>query len=211
MKKFFIFVFYVSIMFSGLLFNSCSGSKTELELVFPLGISIEDVMKDEQITSRKARVEHTSSNDMIREIAIMYALNDETHYNTYTEDNFNIDPNNTKDIERLEIKDYVYGGVQYYNITLVFKKGKLVQVAGEVEDELDASVIKATIKKLDNPRRASYRTTFHNDVANATRTHDTPVIIFKSGKVYLETQDEEPEEAFFNYYTEKIIPFLEFW
>ena len=210
-RTFKIFGFSVSVMFLGLLINSCSSQKSELELVFPLGISYDEVMKDEQITSRKARVEHTSTEDMIRELATIYALNDVEFYNTYEEDNFSIDPNNMKDIEELEIRDYVYGGVQYYSLTLIFKKGKLVQIAGEAEDELDANLLNSVITKLKNPARKAYITTLHNSTAQATRTHDTPVTIYNSGKIYLETQNEEQDEAFFNYYTEKIIPFQELW
>ena len=73
----------------------------------------------------------------------IYTPDKDRIYETYEEDNFNleIDLNN---ITALSVMDYIKEGITY-RLNLIFRDGKLIQVAGMAKDDDDISLLNAKI------------------------------------------------------------------
>lgn len=208
MRKMFVFRCLASIIMSWLLLVSCSSRKSDLQFIFPLGITYDKVMQDEQISSKKAKASYGTEEELSEYLSDIYTPDKDRIYETYEEDNFNleIDLNN---ITALSVMDYIKEGITY-RLNLIFRDGKLIQVAGMAKDDDDISLLNAKILSLGDPIHKIYKHTYYNSrISSSDDTFKTRVIVFKAGKIHLESQYEDMDDSGFTYYSEKIVPLQE--
>lgn len=198
---------------------SCTNSN-KLQTIFPLGISCQEVMNDEQFLSKSAYVDYATESDLVR------ILEREWKNETIKEGDFCSNIEVFKDVVGLYIEDYVKNGVLYDDIILLFKNDKLIQVLAGI-DNRDGVVrfnieFDDIIKKYGNPDYTlSEHTYYNNDTSSYYKmlytlikgnTHFdilgkwTDIFYIEEGLIDTNVPDFFEDEIYYSYYTTKLLP-----
>lgn len=190
--------------------TACVDNTQELQLVFPLGASLSDIIIDEQIASKKAPSEYISEEVFIKELSEFFEPNGKDYKRLYKEDNIN-PIKDLKGTTAMKISRYVKNGVEYERILLFFKNDKLVQVSAYVKNEKDANLVSAQFKQLTMnygaPTSKIFNQTFvttHINIADTIIVKDS-INQYHKGKVFFEMSSNK-EFPHYTYYTEKSFP-----
>lgn len=191
------------IMVTVLCFSSCSKKET-LQIIFPLGISVEEVMSDELISSKTAVSYFISEQEITEELTKNYELDEENHGGIHKEDNFK-DVNDLKNVTGLGIKNYIKDGILYDKVVLLFKHNKLIQVYADTENEDNVSLVKLKLVNFpESKERVFEQTYYHWDGDTSKCTYN--VLQYKISNVYFEIQNEKENRTYYTYYTIKVLP-----
>ena len=202
--------------------NSCSNEK-EFEMIFPLGISLEEIINNESISDEKYRTKFISEDETKNDLTNLYeqpnTKSDDFYFGmTFNEDNLaNI--NDLENLTTLYLRGYTKNGIFYERLILLFKNNKLVQVAGQIGDEDNATskislnLFYSKLQNFKKPKEKIFkRTYYHKDRDTYTVNINTDTIIvsqYKSGKVFFEIEKERINnygDIFYTYYTKKFLP-----
>lgn len=185
------FVLVTLVMF----ITSCSNGK-ELEILFPLGITLNEAMDDDVIKSRICRTDFYQEEEMEDEFNCFKEY-------IYKEDNFKTF--DFKGTTCLRLKEYVKDGVLYDRVFLFFKNNKLVQVYAKAERRKNISFVNIKMASFPKYKEKTFEkgVKFEGD----EEAHSIPYEVFqyKSGRTYFEKPKEfDDNEVYFIYYTKKI-------
>ena len=181
--------------------TSCS-NETKLELLFPLGISVEEVMKDEIINSKACPAMFMSEEEVKKELTKNYEIEEGKSYGgIHKEDNFKT-KEDLNGVTCLALKKYIKDGIQYDKMFLFFKKDKLFQVYADTRGEDNISFIKMKLASFPEYKEVTFEKTYVSDNTNIT----FEALQYKSGKVFFEIQKEKDTRTYYTYYTEKVLP-----
>lgn len=190
---------------------SCSNPKDkELQTIFPLGISYEEILNDEQIASRKAQSAFVTESSIKEELTEFYQLDEDSTGVVCHEDNIGT-IENLENVTALVVSNYITKGIQYDQVVLLLKDNKLVQVLAAIESKENASLINVLIGHLNNefgePIIKEFSKTYFWNGVSDDLFYD--VLQFKSENVFFEMNfedEDEYEEVYYTYYTTKVLP-----
>ena len=199
MKNLFSLIFAVT---SILCLYSCS-KKDTLQIIFPLGISVEEVMSDELISSKKALSHFFSEQEIKEGLTKNYELNERGRGSIHKEDNFK-DVNDLENVTGLAIKDYIKDGILYNEVFLFFKNNKLIQVYADTENEDNVSLVNLKLANFPEYRERVFEQTYHWGDETSTSTYNA--LQYKISNVHFEIQNENENRTYYTYYTIKVLP-----
>ena len=211
-------------------FHSCS-NKNELEILFPLGISIEDILEDTEIDLDENFYNFLSEKEVKEGLLKMYKVDNDGTGAVHKEDNFG-DTNNLEEVEALKIRNYEKNNILYDNVLLFFKNNKLIQVYAEVENDIDDNRLKLQMRGFKNPKKKIFEQIYYKEeMFFTTDTYDTEsstynvdrkklletgkitqdtsrydALQYKCRKTYFEIETRRKHRTYFTYYTKKVLP-----
>lgn len=211
-------------------FYSCS-NKNELEILFPLGISIEDILEDKEIDLYENSYNFLSEEEVKEGLLKMYKVDNDGTGAVHKEDNFG-DTNNLEKVEALKIINYEKNNVLYDNVLLFFKNNKLIQVYAEVKNYIDDNRLKLQMRGFKNPKEKVFEQIYYKEeLIFITDTYDTETstydvdrkkfvetgkitqdtsrydaLQYKCRKTYFEIETRRKHRTYFTYYTKKVLP-----
>ena len=190
------------IMASFMCFLSCSNKDT-LQILFPLDISVEEVMSDELICSKAALSQFLSEQEIKKELTENYELDKRGRGAIHKEDNFK-DVNDLENVTGLGIKNYIKDGILYNKVLLLFKNNKLIQVYADTKNEDNVSLVNLKLVKFPEPKERVFEQTYHWGDETTTSTYNA--LQYKISNVYFEIQKDREDRTYYTYYTIKVLP-----
>ena len=190
------------IMASFMCFLSCSNKDT-LQILFPLDISVEEVMSDELISSKAALSQFLSEQEIKKELTKNYELDERGRGAIHKEDNFK-DVNDLENVTGLGIKNYIKDGILYNKVLLLFKNNKLIQVYADTKNEDNVSLVNLKLVKFPEPKERVFEQTYHWGDETTTSTYNA--LQYKISNVYFEIQKDREDRTYYTYYTIKVLP-----
>ncbi|MBR5860815.1 MAG: hypothetical protein IKY71_05640 [Bacteroidaceae bacterium] len=170
---------------------ACSNNNN-LEIIFPLGTSIEDLVDKESITDEKYQPYFSSNEEITQKLS---------YYGT------DLEKDDLEDVSSIEIEHFTKNGISYDYILLLFQNNKLIQVYAniEYEDDISLGIYNSKLKKFKRPKEIVIEQTYNN----GKQTYKHNVLQYKSRNIYFETfktsKKEYPDDEF-TYYTKNIMP-----
>lgn len=171
--------------------TACSNNNN-LEMIFPLGTSIDDLVDKESITDEKYQPDFMS-NEEITQILSYYGTD--------------LEKDDLEDVSSIIIEHFTKNGISYDYILLLFQNNKLIQVYAKIEheDDISLAIYNSKLKKFKRPKEIVVEQTYNN----GEQTYKHNVLQYKSRNIYFETfktsKKEYPDDEF-TYYTKKIMP-----
>ena len=204
MKKLFSLMFALT---SILCLNSCSNDDN-LEIIFPLGTSFEELVIKESLRDRKYDFEYLSNDELAKNLKSFY----EDRGIVFKEDNLG-NQNDWVNLSGIGIGDYAKNGVLYEGILLLFQNNKLIQVFAVVdkEDAVSLNIFYSKLQKFKKPKEKTFKQIY--SFSGKQESAECNVQQYKSGKVYFENfknEDEYHTPYMFTYYTKKLLPLFRY-
>lgn len=178
--------------------TSCS-NKNDLEIIFPLGTSIEDLVEKESITDEKYQPCFTSNEEITQKLS------------DYGTDLEKFGKDELEDLTCIEIEHFTKNGISYDYIFLLFQNNKLIQVNADIDydDDISLGLYNSKLKKIKRPKEIVIEQTCNNGAQNYKLVYN--VLQYKSSNIYFErlkmSKTNYPDSKF-TYYTKNIAPLL---